>query len=432
MWPFDRLAARGLRGRLLVFALGLAVRLAVVAWGPPFHHAPDAAEYERIAMNVGRGVGFSSAAPGDPLWHPLSWRTPGYPLFIAVHYALAGGPVREAVYVSQAVLDAATAPLVIAIGTRLFAPEVAFLAGLLYALHPLPSLWVATLGTEALIACLLTLATLLVYRTFERPSARRGAWAGLVFGLALLVRPTPQLFLPVVVALILWPRLSGVPAANPADSGLGARLRAAAAVVLLAALVVSPWALRNYRVHGAFIPFSTLGGVVLYEGVGSVRVGEWWAMPGLHSIPPEDWATWRRLGEVEGEHFMRERALAVIRAHPGAYLRAAGAKLVRFWLQVSAGYGRLSWRSWATAGLQGLCLALAAIAFLRYRGPWVARGRMCWLLVAYHSALYALTVAESRYSFVLLPYVLLPAALTLAQVGAPARGRAGVILAPQH
>jgi hypothetical protein len=320
---------------------------------------------------------------------------------------------------------------VVAIGTRLLAPQVAFLGGLLYALHPLPSLWVAILGAEALIAWLLTLAILLVYRTCERPSAGRGAVAGLVFGLALLVRPTPQLFLPVVVALMLSPRLSGVPPADPSPrrSGLRPRLFAAGSFALLAALAVAPWAWRNYRVHGAFIPFSTLGGVVLYEGVGSVRVGDWWSMPGFQSIPPADWVTWRELGEVEGEHFMRERALAVIRDRPGLYLMSAGPKLVRFWLQVSAGYGRLSWRSWATAGLQAVSLALAGLAFLRYRGPWVARGRLCWLLVAYHSALYALTVAEARYSFVLLPYVLLPAALTLSQVGARARGRGG-ILAP--
>jgi hypothetical protein len=112
---------------------------------------------------------------------------------------------------------------------------------------------------------------------------------------------------------------------------------------------------------------------------------------------------------------MRTQAIAVIREHPGLYVMSAGAKLVRFWLQVSAGYGRLSWRSWTTAGIQALGLLLAAFAFLKLRGPWVARGRLCWLLVAYHSALYALTVAEVRYSYVLLPYVLLPAALTLAR-----------------
>jgi hypothetical protein len=249
------------------------------------------------------------------------------------------------------------------------------------------------------------------------PNARRGAIAGLVFGLGLLVRPTPQLFAPVAILLILWPSLSGVPAQGPRPPGAWSRprWRAAAAFALVLALAVAPWTWRNYRVHGAFIPFSTLGGVVLNESVGALRVGDWWSMPGFQSIPTEDWAEWRRLGEVEGEHYMRARALAVIREHPGLYLMSAGAKLVRFWLQVSAGYGRLSWRSWTTAGIQALGLLLAAFAFLKLRGPWVARGRLCWLLVAYHSALYALTVAEVRYSYVLLPYVLLPAALTLSR-----------------
>jgi 4-amino-4-deoxy-L-arabinose transferase-like glycosyltransferase len=416
----------------LVFAVGLALRLLVVAWGPSFHHTQDAAEYERIAQNVVRGAGFSSAAPGDTLWHPLSWRAPGYPLFIAAHYALLGHPARRAVYVTQAVLDAATAPLVTAIGLRLFAPEVALLAGLLYAIHPLPALWVATLGTEALIAFLLTLSTLLTYRAFERPSFRRGAAAGLVFGLGLLVRPTPQLFAPVTLALLFSPRLSGVPAADPRPDRSGFRPRAAAAIAftLAIALTIAPWAWRNYRVHHTFIPFSTLGGVVLYEGVGSIRVGDWWSMPGFQSIPAEDWVRWRELGEVQGEHYMRAQAVEVIRAHPGLYLMSAGAKLARFWLQVSAGYGRLSWRSWATAAIQGLSIALALLAFLRHRGPWIARGRLCWLLVLYHSALYALTVAEVRYSYVLLPYVLLPGALSLSWLAGRRGGKGSAILAP--
>ncbi|HWN81066.1 MAG TPA: hypothetical protein VNM87_03115, partial [Candidatus Udaeobacter sp.] len=81
-------ARRAGRQVALVFGLGLLVRLLVVAWGPRFHHTQDAAEYERIATNVVRGAGFSSSssAPGDTLWHPKSWRAPGYPLFIAAHY----------------------------------------------------------------------------------------------------------------------------------------------------------------------------------------------------------------------------------------------------------------------------------------------------------------------------------------------------------
>ena len=63
----------------------------------------------------------------------------------------------------------------------------------------------------------------------------------------------------------------------------------------------------------------------------------------------------------------------------------------------------------------------AALAFIRHRGPWVRKGILLWLLVLYHSALYSLTVAEVRYSYALLPYVLLPAAVTLAAF----RGRSG-------
>ena len=406
------------RSLLLILALGLVVRFAVIAVDPGFLPTADTAEYQRITANILGGAGFDSGAPGDPLWHPKSWRTPGYPLFLAAHASLFG-PARRPVQVTQAFIDAATALLVVVLGRRLFPVRIAWLAGLAYALHPLPAIQVAALGTEALAAFLLTAFLILTYRAAERPTVGRGALAGLVFGLDLLVRPTPQLFLPFAMAFVLLPTLAGVSALRGSPRARPPLLRRAGAALALALgcfLVIAPWAVRNYRVHHAFVPLSTLGGVVLNEGVGGIRVGDWWSMTGLHSIPAEDWTRWRELGEVAGEKYMRESAVQVIREHPGLYALSVGPKLLRFWLQLSFGYGKLSWRSWGVFWSQGCLLALVALAFLRYRGPWVAAGRLLWLLVLYHAALYSLTVTEARYSFVLLPCLLPPAAHALAQL----------------
>jgi 4-amino-4-deoxy-L-arabinose transferase-like glycosyltransferase len=356
----------------------------------------------------------------------VSWRTPGYPLFLAAHTAVFGaahGPL--AARITQAAIDAGTVLLVIALGRTLgLAESVAQLAGLLYAVHPLACLQVVPLGTEALVTWLLAAAMLLAYRAVASPGVGKGLAIGLLFGLLLMVRPTAQLFAPILFCFLLAPwRWKARPPAAPRR----ARVATALAFGLALTLVLVPWTVRNYRVHGAFIPFSTLGGVVLYEAVGGIRIGDWWSMPGLHSIPAEDWARWRELGEVAGEKHMRERAVEVIRAHPVAYLVNAGFKLVRFWLQVSVGYGRLSWRSWAAGALQGVLIALAALAFIRHRGPWVRKGILLWLLVLYHSALYSLTVAEVRYSYALLPYVLLPAAVTLAAFLGRSGGRGAAV-----
>ncbi len=412
------------RSLLILFALGLLVRFAVVAVDPGFLPTGDAAEYQRIATNILRGAGFDSGTPGDPLWHPKSWRTPGYPLFLAAHAGLFG-PARRPVQISQAFIDAATALLVVVLGRRLFPARIAWLAGLAYALHPLPAIQVAALGTEALAAFLLTSFLILTFRAAERPTVGRGALAGLVFGLDLLVRPTPQLFLPFAMVFVLLPTLSGVGATQAVPRARPPLLRRAGAALALALacfLVIAPWAVRNYRVHHAFVPLSTLGGVVLNEGVGGIRVGDWWSMTGLHSIPAADWERWRELGEVAGEKYMRESAVEVIREHPGLYVLSVGPKLLRFFLQLSFGYGEISWRSWGVFWIQGFLLALVALAFLRHRGPWVAAGRLLWLLVLYHAALYSLTVTEARYSFVLLPCLLPPAAHALAQL-VPAIGR---------
>jgi 4-amino-4-deoxy-L-arabinose transferase-like glycosyltransferase len=367
-----RAGCRRRRPATLVVALGFALRLVAIALHPGFLHTGDAAEYQRISANLLAGRGFSSAAPGDPLWHPTSWRTPGYPLFLAAHTLVFGeAHAPLAARVTQAAIDAATVLLVIALGRELgLSASVAWFAGLLYAIHPLACLQVVPLGTEALVTFLLAAAMLLSYRAVDRPGIGRGLATGLLFGALLMVRPTAQLFAPILFFFLLAPwRWQSPP--TPARAR---RVATAIAFALALVLVLVPWTARNYRVHGAFVPFSTLGGVVLYEGVGGIRAGDWWSMPGLHSIPAEDWARWRELGEVAGEKHMRERAVSIIRAHPVAYLKNAGAKLVRFWLQVSAGYGRLSWRSWAAGALQAGILFLVAVAFIRYRGPWVRKG----------------------------------------------------------
>ncbi len=396
-----------------ILVLALLFRLAAIQIDPELLPTADAREYQRIAANVLAGRGFDSGAPGDPLWHPKSWRMPGYPLFIAAHWSLFE-PRRRPILISQAILDAATALLVVVLGRRLFAPRVALLAGFLYALHPLAAIQTAALGTETLTTFLLTSFLILTYRAAERPGLGRGAVAGLLFGLVLLVRPTPQLFLPFAMAFIMLPTLARSSAG--ADSSLLRRTGAALALASVCILVVSPWTARNYRVHGAFVPLSTLGGVVLNQGVSGIRVGDWWSRSGLSSIPAEDWARWRELGEVAGERAMRHRAIEVIRERPGLYALSVGPKLVRFWLHVSAGYGRISPRGWAVFLLEGTLLVLAALAFLRYRGPWVAAGRLLWLLVAYHSVLYALTIAEVRFSYVVLPCVMLPVAHAFARL----------------
>jgi hypothetical protein len=73
--------------------------------------------------------------------------------------------------------DTATALLVVA-GRQLFRGPVPLLAGLLYAIHPLPSLQVATLGTEVLAGFCLSLWVLLFRRALDRPIVGRSALAG--------------------------------------------------------------------------------------------------------------------------------------------------------------------------------------------------------------------------------------------------------------
>jgi hypothetical protein len=115
---------------------------------------------------------------------PEGLRTPGYPAFLAAIRAL-GGDAR-AILVAQCLLGALLACLVPAIGTALgLSLRGAFVAGLLYALHPVLILFDCLVLTEGLF----NVCTVAALYLATRPAS---GWnwflaAGLI-GLAGLVR----------------------------------------------------------------------------------------------------------------------------------------------------------------------------------------------------------------------------------------------------
>jgi hypothetical protein len=84
------------------------------------------------------------------------------------------------------------------------------------------------------------------------------AAAGVLAGGAALVRPAMLLFLPLAVAWLLR----------------GRRLALAVALTLAAVTVITPWTLRNLRVHERFILIASEGGVTFWTGNHPLARGE--------------------------------------------------------------------------------------------------------------------------------------------------------------
>ncbi|MGQ0613325.1 MAG: hypothetical protein ACT4PV_06275 [Planctomycetaceae bacterium] len=196
--------------------------------------------------------------------------------------------------------------------------------------------------------------------------------AAAVCGLAALVRPEAAIF---PIALALFTR----------------RWRPAGLVLAGVLLAVTPWAVRNARAFGAFVPFTTSGGITLVAGMN----------PGEMSLP------FRKMGQGRGPNWKESLAMAPVRdeveddrqlarqaidyalSHPGPALTITAAKAVLLWSPmqrkvtsiVYAAAVILAW--WAMARGVRLALPLVAplltvmtlvgllfLAIPRYRAPY--------------------------------------------------------------
>ena len=128
------------------------------------------------------------------------------------------------------------------LGRRMFSPRVGLVAAFVVAVYPLAWQFEELLYSESL-ATPLTVGALILILTGV-PSARRAAAAGVVTGLALLVRPSSEFVL--LGALVCWSVSVGW------RRGIPLTLLAAA----LAVLVVAPWTIRNAVVLHGFVPVS--------------------------------------------------------------------------------------------------------------------------------------------------------------------------------
>ena len=205
----------------------------------------DARQYVIYASNlVERGV-FSKDLSETP--RPDSFRSPGYPLLVALTLKIAGDgkpPDQNAFYPFllhlQAVLGALMVPLTFGLGTRFLPRWAALVAATAVALSPHLVTLTGYVLTETLFGLLALAATLAFALALERDSPWRFAAAGALFGSAYLTNAT-VLFVPVgfaVAAVYAHGERVGSP-------GWNHRLRRTA--LFLAAFLFLPvaWSVRN-------------------------------------------------------------------------------------------------------------------------------------------------------------------------------------------
>jgi len=252
---------------LVILLAAVAIRFLAAFWWEhrlppetPFYFG-DSESYWVLGQRIAAGEPYVYGENG-----PI-FRTPGYPALLAMLFAIFGGetPVLCGRLLG-AVIGAGAVAAVYGLGRVLFGQRAGLGAAAIAAVYPgaiATSVFILSEAPFALLMLLQLHFTTLSWRAENRRgSLGWAAAAGLLAGLATLVRPSWLLFTPLFL-------LSGVALLTPR------RRQGAAAVVSLAvfAAVLTPWWIRNYQLAGRFVPTTLQVGASLYDGLSPAADG---------------------------------------------------------------------------------------------------------------------------------------------------------------
>jgi 4-amino-4-deoxy-L-arabinose transferase-like glycosyltransferase len=309
---------------LAMVLVAFALR-ALYAWFAQGRHAVpthDEVDYDSLAWNLARGLGFR--LQGAEGLYPTAFRPPVLPFVTGLLYRFTGHDYFAALLLQCAA--GALVPVVLAGFARAtWGSVVARVAGWLAAVHPLLVFFCGYLLTESLFALVLLLGLWASAEWVKTPRPGRALGTGLLWGLAILTRPN-ALMMPFLVAAWSWFPL-GLSVA-PRD-----RVRQVALLLLGVALAVGPWTLRNANELHAFVPVTTGGGKALLDANNPVVWNDPARRGGAMSIyGMEPWASrYRGLGEPEADALSGKMAREFLDEHRAEWPAMAGAKLARFW-----------------------------------------------------------------------------------------------------
>jgi hypothetical protein len=289
-------------------ALALAIALGLRAWWVATvdtQPVTDFGWYYDRAVSIASGLGYQVDGSPTAYW-PV-----GYPAFLALFFA-AFGPSLGLAKALNVGLTVAVVGLSWLVARRLFAREgVAHLTALLLAVHPAWVAYSSILASEPLFSVLVLAGTAFMLG-HRRGSRTALASAGLVFGLATLVRPQGAALPALLLLCLAW--------RDRREAFRGEVWKAALWVYLPLILTLAPWTVRNWQVLGGFVFVSTNGG-------DNLLIGHHPASPGTYVRPTQLAPETAAMDEIERDRAARRLAMRAVMADPVRSLRLAGPKL---------------------------------------------------------------------------------------------------------
>ncbi len=288
-------------------ALALLLRLAfVLAYPPTSFGFSDPLFYQVVASRLAHGDGFTFiGGAATAHWPPL------VPFVLSLIYRVTG-PDPQAAVAYNALLGAATVPLLYAVALRALGRGAAIAAALALVLMPGQILFADTVLAETTYTFVLVGFVALVALVPER--GWKPVLLGAAVGLAALTRGEGLLL--VVVPLAVWWRELG-------RRELAGRM---ALVVVTAAVVIVPWTIRNAVAMDAFVPIATNSSTTLWSGHNpTANGGPTYATDAVLAPIAHTRGAEREVAEAR---LLRKEAFAYMRSHPLRELELIPLKLL--------------------------------------------------------------------------------------------------------
>ena len=309
---------------LALFGVALVLRVAY-AWllhGSAPVPSSDSVNFDTIAWNLARGVGFALGS-GDA-HYPTAFEPPALPWAVSLLYRATGHSFFAAVML-MCVFGALVPPLLRQLGRAMFGPAVGSWAGWLAVFHPLLIFFSGYVLTESLYSVTLLLAELASAAWVKQARRGQAFWSGALWGAATLTRPTALPLAMIVGVWAWWPL--GLALAP------GERRRQISLLLLGLVLCLAPWTIRNAASMHAFVPLTSGGGRALLDSNNPVIWDDDARRGGATMVlGTEPWATrFRGLSEVEVDRAAGREAIAFLRSRVADWPRNALAKFARYW-----------------------------------------------------------------------------------------------------
>ena len=380
----------------LILTLALLLRLAVVHKMSGLLPVSDELAYLKMARHLVEGSTVADTAGS------LAFYNVGYPLFLLAPVEALFGPSLSALRMANALVSTLTCLLCWQLARAAGATRPwRLVAALAWALYLPAAVYSAYLLKEGLMGFLLMAWLCVGLHLSSGGNWRAAALAGLLCGALALVGNAALVVLPV----LLW----GIWQGRRSARDLGLKV---AAFAMAAALVVTPWLVRNERLLGHAV-LNTNGGFNLYLGNNPAATGMFVSI--AETPLAQQWHQGVKASEYEASAALKKAAIQWMKDHPLEFGALAIKKLGLFWTPpVHEGQGpsstaeRAARHVWALEYLVLTALALAGIA-AGWRQRDSARLQLLACLVLY-SAVHMLFYVVFRYRETVMPVVCVIAA----------------------